>query len=467
MATITTTQLLPQPRPTAASIPHGQTEVIQPGSPLGYAIFLVLNFILFVRPSEFVPGLKGLEIYQLLIVLCLAFSMPDVLRWFDARRLGSSPTLVCVMGLLIAMILSHLVRLAVGEAVRWGVEFLKILVYFVLFVSLVNTPQRLKQFLWYLTICCFIIATLNVLQYNGVIQVTDLKSTKEEGWDPELGVKVAILRLQSTGTFADPNEMCVLLVVAIVLSLYWVTDHRSGAFALVWLVPLAVFFYALVLTQSRGGFLALVAALAVFFRARFGWGMTLLLGSLALPALLVLVGGRQASLSTATGTAQDRIQMWSDSLMEMRTSPLFGIGYDQLAANGGLVAHNSFIQAFAELGLLGGILFFGAFYLGARGMVQLTLDRRTVLDPELRRMLPYVTAVLVGYLVGMMSLTLNDRVPTFTVLAMVTVYLAMVRTDPPLPQTRFDLRLFGRLTVASLIFLAFMYLFIRILMQRG
>jgi O-antigen ligase len=468
MATITTLEQLPQPRPVVVPASLEPGEVVQPASPLGYAIFLLCNFVLFVRPTEFVPSLRGLEIYQLLMIVCLAFSIPDVLRWFDTRRLAANPIVVCVLGLLLAMVLSHLVHLALDPAARAGFLFVKVVVYFFLFVSLVNTPERLKQFLLWVTISCLIVATLNVLHYHGMLEMPDLRITKEQDWDPEQGAKVAVLRLQGTGSFADPNETCVLLVLAIVLTLFWLTEPRSGAFAILWLVPLGLLFYALVLTQSRGGLLTLLVSLAVFFRARFGWATTLVLGAVGLPVLLLLVGGRQASLSTASGTGQERIQIWSDTLVEMRSSPLFGLGYGELARQGGLVAHNSYLQAFAELGVLGGVLFFGAFFLGGRGLIQLTLQQRTVHDPELRRMLPYVTAAFAGYLVGMMSLTMNERVaPTYPVLAMVTVYLAMVKATPPLPKTHFDMGLLGRLAMASAGFLAFMYLCVRLLVQRG
>ena len=44
--------------------------------------------------------------------------------------------------------------------------------------------------------------------------------------------------------------------------------------------------------------------------------------------------------------------------MAMQTSPIFGIGLNELGTWVGKVAHNSFLGAYAELGFFGGTLFF-------------------------------------------------------------------------------------------------------------
>ena len=47
--------------------------------------------------------------------------------------------------------------------------------------------------------------------------------------------------------------------------------------------------------------------------------------------------------------------------------PLVGVGYGQFASvNGGMVAHNSFVQCFAEVGLIGYFFWIGAIYLSFR-----------------------------------------------------------------------------------------------------
>ena len=142
-----------------------------------------------------------------------------------------------------------------------------------------------------------------------------------------------------------------------------------------WAAPLVLCVYAISLTQSRGALLALLAGVSVLLIARYGWRTAALLGVVVVPALLFLLAGRQTDLSTGGGTAQDRIQIWSDAVMAWRDAPLFGVGRDVFGQQEGFVAHNSYLQCFVELGLFGGMLFLGAFYLAAAQLVRLG-DRR-------------------------------------------------------------------------------------------
>jgi len=63
-------------------------------------------------------------------------------------------------------------------------------------------------------------------------------------------------------------------------------------------------------------------------------------------------------------------------------------------------------------------------------------------DPELRRLQPYMTALVTAYATGMLSLSLCYSVPTFTILALATVYGQAAMTYPPVPALRFNLRFF-------------------------
>jgi O-antigen ligase len=90
----------------------------------------------------------------------------------------------------------------------------------------------------------------------------------------------------------------------------------------------------------------------VFFAALFG-----------LAAVLLAFKGRMTNLDDAMeqGTAQTRIQLWSEGLQLFKRDPLFGIGQNNYVEEVGQAAHNSFLHAFTELGIFGGALFLGAY----------------------------------------------------------------------------------------------------------
>ena len=75
-----------------------------------------------------------------------------------------------------------------------------------------------------------------------------------------------------------------------------------------WLLPLPLLLYALMLTYSRGGALTLMIGLGVYAWLRFG-RRAAPLALLALP-LLLRGGGRQMDFNVSEGTGQARIAMW-------------------------------------------------------------------------------------------------------------------------------------------------------------
>jgi O-antigen ligase len=208
--------------------------------------------------------------------------------------------------------------------------------------------------------------------------------------------------------------------------------------------------------------LSLMAGFMALFYARYGWRGTLLLGVPLVPAALAFFGSRMGSISTSEGTGQTRIQIWSDTIMAMQTSPIFGVGLNELGNWVGKVAHNSFLGAYAELGFFGGTLFFAAFFFALMTLLRLLANRQLVVDGELKRLLPYLTAMLIAYWVGILSLSRIDAVPTYLLLGLATVAANLAAGPVPTLALRLDGRLFQRMAMASVAFLVASYMFVRV-----
>ena len=306
-----------------------------------------------------------------------------------------------------------------------------------------------------------------MLQFHGYITLPNLDQIVDITHDADTGQDVNFVRLCGSGIFHDPNELGVLISLSIVLGLHWLTDRPSGLARFLWIGPMVLFVYAMTLTQSRGAFLALASGLGVLLVARFGWRSALLAGLFLAPAALVVLAGRMTNVSTEDGTGQQRIRVWSDALVLMREAPLFGVGKDQFVETEGLVAHNSYLQCFVELGVFGGMLFLGAFYIAVAQMVRLGNRRKHVItDAGMARLYPYLFGMVASYAVGMVSLTLCYILPTYTVLALATAYVRTAPAEPALPATRFDMRLLGRLLVVAVGGFGVLYLFVRLFVVR-
>jgi O-antigen ligase len=448
---------LPRPAPAAGARPHSGPY------PLGFFLFLVVNATVFVRPTDFIPGMIGWEIYQYLIGLTFLASFPAVLGQLPARRLELRPISVCVLGLLAAIVLSQVVHADLAAAFEGGKEHCKMVVYYLLLAGLVNTPARLRTFLRWLAAFATAAVLVAVLQYHGVLHLETVKRvTDGAGYDAATGTEIVLQRLTGTGSFHDPNDFCILVVVTVLANLYCLTDRRSGVARFLWVGPLLLCLYALALTHSRGGMLALLAGVFALLQARFGWRRALLLAGLLLPGLLVVFAGRQTDFSASDGTGQERLQIWREGVVMFQEAPLFGIGCNQYDKLVGRVAHNSYLHAFTELGFFGGMLFLGAWAVALAALYRYGRRRQAIIHPELRRLFPYLFGLVAGYAVGMLSLTLCYMLATYTVLGIVTAYLALVRTAPPTPQPRFDARLVGRLAGLSVVTLAGFYVVVRL-----
>jgi O-antigen ligase len=407
-----------------------------------FFLFLVVNAMLFIRPGELVPAVGDWPIYLVCISACFLVSWPAVLELMRKRHPAQPPVLACALGLLIAIPLSDLANARAELVLEHTFDFVKIVIYLVLLVSLVNTPARVRRFVGWIGAFSTVTALLATVQYHGAIEISQEGQETEAGADfatgrrrvrggfvqenfrdPETGQVVAVQRMCGTGLFNDPNDLGLLLVTGIPIALFWLTRRELGLLRLLWLAPLALFVYALVLTHSRGSFLALLAGLGVLFWMRFGWRRSVVFGTAALPLLLALFAGRMTEISTGEGTGQSRIQLWSEGLFMFRESPFWGVGMGEYVARAQLVAHNSFIHCFAELGLFGGALFLGAFSLALLALVRLARHPERIAEVELRNMLPYLMALLTAFLVGILFLSRSYVTPTYTILGLSAAFV--------------------------------------------
>jgi hypothetical protein len=444
-----------------------------------FFLFILANALLFIRPSELLADLAAVEIYRWFILACLAVSLPDVLKQATRRFPGVPPIVTCVVALLPAVFLSGFFHGNFELIQETVIEYVKILIYFLLLIALVTDLARLRQFLRWIGLFSAAVTLVAVLRYHAdaaappppppPAKEKDLTAKKDaphgtfvvdEVRDPNTGAITKVNRMCGTGIFNDPNDFALILVTAIPLGLYWLTDRASPMLRPVWLVLLALFGYALLLTASRGGFLALMAGLMTLFYLKLGGKKTFLLGLLLMPILLGMFAGRMTSISADEGTGQTRIQLWRDGLFFFQQSPLVGIGMENYGMFSSHVAHHSFIHCFTELGMIGGTLFLGAFYFAVRGLFDLR-NRSADLEPELRRLYPFLSAAVVAYTIGICFLSRSYIVPTYMILGLAVVYMRLHAGQTKAPPPAWTFGAWPRLAIMSCGFLAASMLFVR------
>lgn len=415
-------------------------------------MFLILNVILFVRPAELIESLQPFRLYQLAILGCLATTYPSVLSQLSTEALFRRPVTMCVFGILAAVVFSNLQFGLTYEARTYGYDFAKIVLYYLLLLCNLDTPKKFQQFLTSLVIVTAIAASLALLQFHHVVEIPALAAYEQREMDEETGEMIVFPRLCGAGIFNDPNDICLLLVLVMMICLYRFTTPGAGPKRFIWVAPMLLFLLAFVETKSRGGFISLMIGLNVLIVERVGFRKAIPIWLAGAPIVLVLFGGRMTRVEVDGGTGQHRIQLWREALALVRVYPLLGVGRGMLPEYTRLVAHNSYIHAFAELGLVGGSCFISGVYMIVSQLRRLKRFDRAIVDPEMRRLRPYLLGMVAGFFSGVMFLSRVYIVPTYMIVGMAAAFLYHTRlkdeTESPIPT--FNASLFLRLSAISM-----------------
>lgn len=181
-----------------------------------------------------------------------------------------------------------------------------------------------------------------------------------------------------TGAMYDPNDLAGLLATALPMALSLTLRNRTYRR---WLGVAACIALVVVLTHtgSRGGFLAMAVGLIVLLAAFNP------LRVVAIAMVILIVGGViwhkappvfRERIATLSALEEDynvtektgRLNLWKRGVSYTFEHPVTGVGIANFAIAQGeylkrtsgtgpwQVAHNAYIEAFAELGLVGGIL---------------------------------------------------------------------------------------------------------------
>src|SRR5262249_48737412 len=284
---------------------------------MAFWLFLLLNAVLLIRPEELFQGPdQPVRLYLIVMCLCLVAAAPRVAGQLTFRALADRPITVCIFGLLGAVVLSLLVRGLWGRALEQGGEFAKVVAYYLLLVAVVDTPGRFRELLGWLVALVVVVATVGLLQFHGFIDIELMRPVEQRIYDESTGQVITFPRLQSIGIYNDPNDLCLILTTGVLTCLALSASAARFWARVAWLAPIALFGYAIMLPQARGGLLALAAGLFTLAFIRLGPKRGIPLGIVGMAALLAVFAGRQTDFTLSQeDTLQGRLQLWSEGLV--------------------------------------------------------------------------------------------------------------------------------------------------------
>jgi O-antigen ligase len=348
----------------AAAVGAGFAFVSFRSLPAGLAFFVLLTFF------ERLPGsaASGLTLVKLAgFVLAVAWLVDLANRRAVPFFLRDRPVLAYAVIFFLGWSLASMLWAPFPGAAR--ADFLRLfqgLILFLIAFSAIRKPRHLLWVIW---------AYVGGAAMSAIVGLAG--GTSSEQFTPYNDFS------RLSGGIGDPNELAAILVPAVVFAAFLLPISRSPVARWLLLVLIVLFSFALFLTQSRGGIVALIVVL-VF--------MPILAGPVRVRALAVVfatvaigigyysfVASPEAikhvsAFSVGSGTGRE--DLWAVATEIFKAHPVAGIGLgnfplvepDYATRNINLpradlvveqrkVVHNTYLHILTELGIVGMIPF--------------------------------------------------------------------------------------------------------------
>lgn len=306
-------------------------------SAVPFFFLLLYVAVVYLRPFEYrqyVQTFEDVPIIPTLMLLMLGSWLFVGRKDFSVPQYGLMAALICC------------VSISTFTGMRWlgGVlptffDFLPLVIFFFVTASTLDSPRRLRTM--------FLVVGLvsTVIAWHGIDQAAN-----EIGWSGALPNEG---RITYVGFLNDPNDLAMAMLMALPMVLSFARGWRSPVSTSVALTAAGLLGYAVFLTNSRGGMVAVLAMLTVYSVGRFGWRKSLLVAPPLLAAAIALAPGRFSEISPDEESAEGRVEAWYSGFEMVREYPLFGVGKGGFVEHHVRTAHNSYVLALAELGLVG------------------------------------------------------------------------------------------------------------------
>jgi O-antigen ligase len=367
-----------------------------------FAGLFIFTLVLYVRPNELFPAALGwLPIAKIVALTTLAI--------YVGSKLGAGERLTIwplEMKMLAAIIVLGVAFLPIAYSKDRAVEvltdsFLKVATIFVLMINLIDARERLRSMMKLVVLCGTFIALATIAtRFTG-----DLGEQLAESGTRVEGIV--------GGIFGNPNDLATAFDLLLPLALALALTSR-GLQRIIYLAASAIITFGVIITFSRGGFLGLVAMGGVLLwkvgrRNRLA---TVLVALLAAGVFIsVLPSGYSDRIVTifqtdkdTTNSAQERTELLKRAFEVAGNNLVVGVGIGNYPFYSlrQRMAHNSYLEIWAELGLLGLIAYLTMLFAPMRSLRRIARDvarSAAPADREIYLLTAGVQAAMVAYLV--------------------------------------------------------------------
>jgi O-antigen ligase len=330
-----------------------------------------------VRSSSLVKKESLVPLSLLFLYLILEYSRPqDLLPFIGVLRL---PAIITIL-LALYIVNSGILQLKDKQTT---------LFLFLLGLMVIHGPFAVNNY-WALMI--FVIMAGNFIIFLALIRYVDTpdKYNRLLKYWMAMHVFLAIVGIVKQGRgiggfFSDENDFCMTMNMIIPFSFFFAM-HASGKKKLYYILLTCLFLFVIMLSNSRGGFVGLLAAFTYcWLRTKRKIVTAFIIGFMAIFAVLVApptYWDRVHSITEEgadTGTGEERIYTWKIGWHMFLDNPIIGVGQGnfpyvfekyELKATGsnesfhgrsvaGRAAHSIYVTMLSELGIIGTCIFIG------------------------------------------------------------------------------------------------------------
>ncbi|MFO8006915.1 MAG: O-antigen ligase family protein [Candidatus Brocadiia bacterium] len=374
---------------------------------MAYTALLVYTAILFVRPQEWLVWMRGFPVLDVVVGVAVVAWVAGAAarRW----RPNDAPQNWLMLGLLVAVVMSHVRHTYFAATIASFQSFGKVVLLYLLVASLISSVRRARVLILVMIAGCLVMSAHGIVQaHTGV------------GFGGSLPVvRGGVVRVRGFGIFHDPNDLSLMLVT-ILPFLFSAVLRRGQAppVRALSLAAIAPILYCIYLTNSRGGWLALGVMALVYALVNFrSKKVAVAVAVVAVVGLVALGPSRIRNISAEEGAAHGRIIAWGQGNRMLKRWPVFGAGKGRFTefSGTGLVAHNSFVHCWAELGLFGYFFWLGLVMATLKDGWALTKGETEEDDEvaQLRRMGGALVPALVGFLSAAFFLSRTYLLPLY------------------------------------------------------
>lgn len=404
---------------------------------------LAYVFCLYIRPQDWVPAVLNKPVDYMVFAFVLFFGLLS--KGKDVGKVIRMPHFKLMLLWMLAIALSNATNGRFQEAWDFFFKYFKFFVIFFCFALLVDDFSKLRKLFLFMVLLTAALAVQGMYQKEHGI-----------GW---AGQPLGWLgRIVWVGLWDGMNVLCLLFVVSIPFVLQfllgpWPFFHRLYALA-----ALPTILYGIYLTNSRGGFLSLMAVVFLHFKARLKnvWGV--LIGVALAGALVTLAPSRFGDFNDEDNSASGRIEMWMEAFEMVTYNPVFGIGKGRFVQyTSELIAHNSFLEVMGETGMVGLFFWLSLLYVSIKSLLA---ARARIQAPRDRSLVEGLWICILGYLFT--SLFITTEFELLYVLLALSISVVRI-TDTPIEFRFADMRRVAGLQAAGMLgFFAITRLYYRV-----